>query len=53
MDALLDILRTKLVKRGVPVRNLRIGDLIPGAGTSVRRTIGIAQGIPRTPPRRL
>ena len=47
MDALLDILRTKLVKRGVPVRNLRIGDPIPGAGTSVRRTIGIAQGIPQ------
>ena len=47
MDALLDILRTKLVKRGVPVRNLRIGDPVPGAGTSVRRTIGIAQGIPQ------
>ena len=47
MDALVDILRTKLIKRGVPVRNLRIGDLIPGAGTSVRRIIGIAQGIPQ------
>jgi uncharacterized protein YajQ (UPF0234 family) len=47
MDALLDILRTKLVKRGVPIRNLRIGDPVPGAGTSVRRTIGIAQGIPQ------
>jgi uncharacterized protein YajQ (UPF0234 family) len=45
MDALLDILRTKLVKRGVPSEP-PIGDPIPGAGTSVRRTIGIAQEFP-------
>ena len=32
MDALLDVLRTKLVKRGVPVRNLGIGDPIAGSG---------------------
>lgn len=47
MDALLDILRTKMVKRGVPIRNLRVGDLIPGAGTSVRRVVGLTQGIPQ------
>jgi uncharacterized protein YajQ (UPF0234 family) len=47
MDQLLDILRTKMVKRNVPVRNLVIGENIPSAGTSVRRTIGLTQGIPQ------
>jgi hypothetical protein len=47
MDALVDILRTKMVKRGVPIRNLKIGDLVPATGTSVRRTIGLTQGIPQ------
>lgn len=47
MDQLLEVLRTKLIKRGVPVKNLEVGDLIAGAGTSVRRTIGLTQGIPQ------
>src|SRR5262245_36470552 len=47
MDQLLEVLRAKLVKRGVPVKNLQIGDLVAGAGTSVRRTIGLTQGIPQ------
>lgn len=47
MEALLDILRTKMVKRGVPIRNLKVGDLIPATGTSVRRTVGLTQGIPQ------
>jgi uncharacterized protein YajQ (UPF0234 family) len=45
MEQLLDIVRTKMIKRGVPVRNLDIGDSIPSAGTSVRRVIGLKQGI--------
>jgi hypothetical protein len=45
MEQLLDILRTKMVKRGVPVRNLDIGENIPATGTSVRRVIGLTQGI--------
>jgi cyclic-di-GMP-binding protein len=47
MDQLLDVLRGKLIKRGVPVKNLEIGELISGAGTSVRRVIGLTQGIPQ------
>jgi uncharacterized protein YajQ (UPF0234 family) len=47
MDQLLEVLRTKLVKRGVPVKNLQIGDSVAGAGTSVRRTVGLTQGIPQ------
>jgi len=45
MDQLLDVLRTKMVKRGVPVKNLAIGENIPAAGTSVRRLVGLTQGI--------
>ena len=45
MDALLDVLRGKLVKRGVPVRNLVIGDPVVGSANSIRRTVGLTQGI--------
>ncbi len=45
MEALLDVVRGKLVKRGVPVRNLVIGDPITGSAGSIRRTIGLTQGI--------
>jgi len=45
MDALLDVLRARLIKRGVPVKNLNIGDLVPSTGQSVRRTVGLTQGI--------
>jgi cyclic-di-GMP-binding protein len=45
MGQLVDVLQTRMVKRGVPVKNLNLGDLIPGTGQSVRRTIGLTQGI--------
>jgi uncharacterized protein YajQ (UPF0234 family) len=45
MEALLEVVRGKLIKRGVPVRNLVIGDPIVGSAGSVRRTIGLTQGI--------
>ena len=45
MEALLDVVRGKLVKRNVPVKNLVIGDPIVGSAGSVRRTIGLTQGI--------
>jgi uncharacterized protein YajQ (UPF0234 family) len=46
MDALLDILQTRMIKRGVPVKNLKIGDLVLATGQSVRRTVSLTQGIP-------
>lgn len=46
MDALLDVVRGRLIKRGVPVKNLKIGDPIPATGSSVRRTLTLTQGIP-------
>ena len=53
MDALLDVLQGKLIKRGVPVKNLRIGDNEPAAGQSVRRTVGLTQGIPQDVAKRI
>jgi uncharacterized protein YajQ (UPF0234 family) len=45
MDALLDVVRGRLIKRGVPVKNLNIGDPIEGGGSIVRRTVTLTQGI--------
>ena len=47
MDALLDVLQSRMIKRGVPVKNLKIGDLVQGAGQSVRRSVSLTQGIPQ------
>ena len=46
MDALVDVLQTKLIKRGVPVKNLKLGDVEMATGQSVRRTATLTQGIP-------
>ncbi len=53
MDALLEVLRTKMVKRNVPIRNLKIGDPITGTMGSVRRTVGLTQGIPQETAKRI
>src|SRR5439155_5239439 len=45
MKALFDVLQTKLVKRGVPVKNLELGEIIPSTGDTVRREIKLTQGI--------
>jgi len=47
MKALFDVLQSKLVKRGVPLKNLDIGAVTPAAGDSVRREITLTQGIPQ------
>lgn len=47
MDALVDVLQTKLIKRGVPVKNLKMGDVEHATGQSVRRTAALTQGIPQ------
>ncbi|HEX6090016.1 MAG TPA: YajQ family cyclic di-GMP-binding protein [Gemmatimonadales bacterium] len=46
MDALVDVLQSRLIKRGVPVRNFKLGDVEPATGQSVRRTATFTQGIP-------
>jgi uncharacterized protein YajQ (UPF0234 family) len=39
MKALTDIVAAKLVKRGVSIKNLDVGDIEPAGGDTVRRTI--------------
>jgi len=47
MKALFDVLQSKLVKRGVPVKNLDPGPVTPAANDTVRREIKLTQGIPQ------
>lgn len=47
MTALLDVLQSKLIKRGVSVKNLELGAVTPAAGDTVRREIKLTQGIPQ------
>jgi len=47
MKQVLEVLKQKCAKRGVPLKNLKTGDFEPGAGTSVRCTITLTQGIPQ------
>ena len=46
MNALWEIVQTRLVRRGVPVKNFKGSESQPAAGGTVRRTIDIQQGIP-------
>ncbi|MBA3498316.1 MAG: YajQ family cyclic di-GMP-binding protein [Gemmatimonadales bacterium] len=53
MDALVDVLQTRMIKRGVPVKNLDVGELIAATGQSVRRTVKLTQGIPQDTAKRI
>ncbi|HZD07410.1 MAG: YajQ family cyclic di-GMP-binding protein [Candidatus Angelobacter sp.] len=46
LKAVTDILQSKLVKRGVPIKALTYGTVEPAAGSSVRQKITMQQGIP-------
>jgi uncharacterized protein YajQ (UPF0234 family) len=45
MDALFDVLQSKLIKRGVPVKNLDIGDVKPAGGDKVIRQIKLKMAL--------
>ena len=45
MNALWDVLQTRMVRRNVPVKNLKLGEVEPATGSSVRRVITLQQGI--------
>ncbi len=47
MKALFDVLQGKMIKRGVPVKNLQLGEIVPATGDTVRREITLTQGIPQ------
>jgi cyclic-di-GMP-binding protein len=46
LKAVTDILQSKLVKRGVPIKALTYGAVEPAAGSSVRQKVTMQQGIP-------
>ncbi len=46
MNALWEILQGRLVRRGVPTKNLTPGDVERAANDTVRRTVTLQQGIP-------
>ena len=46
MNALWEIVQTRLVKRSVAVKNFKEGESEPAAGGMIRRVISIQQGIP-------
>lgn len=46
LKAVTDILQSKLVKRGVPIKALSYGVVEPAASSSVRQKITMQQGIP-------
>ena len=53
MEALTDVLQGRMIKRGVPVKNLDLGALEPATGQSVRRTVKLTQGIPAETARKI
>jgi cyclic-di-GMP-binding protein len=46
VKAVSDILQSKLVKRGVPIRNLTFGTIQSAANSTVRQEVKLQQGIP-------
>ena len=46
LNALWDIVQTRLVRRNVPVRNLTRGTITPAGNSTVRQDITLQQGIP-------
>jgi len=47
LKALLEVLRGRMTKRGVPVKNLDLGKTDLGTMGRARQTIGLKQGIPQ------
>lgn len=46
LNALWEIIQTRLVRRNVPVKNLTRGEVQPATNTTVRQDISLQQGIP-------
>jgi uncharacterized protein YajQ (UPF0234 family) len=46
LKALIDVLQSKLIKRGVPIRNLDYGTVEQAFGGKARQEITLLQGIP-------
>lgn len=45
LKSVIDILQSKMIKRGVPIRNLEYGKIEPASGGTVRQNIKLKQGV--------
>jgi len=45
LKSVIDILQSKLIKRGVPIRNMDYGKIEPASGSTVRQNIKLKQGV--------
>ena len=45
LKAIWDVLQSKMVRRHVPLKNMKPGEVIPAAGASVRQEIAIQDGL--------
>lgn len=45
MRALFDVLQSRLIKRGVPVKNLDVGETTPAGGDTVRKDVGLKMAL--------
>lgn len=46
MNALWEVVQTRLVRRSVPIKNFKVNDSEPASGGTVKRVIAIQEGIP-------
>src|SRR5918999_2444587 len=46
LSALWEIVQTRMVRRNVPVKNLKLGDVEAAAGGTVRQVVTLQMGIP-------
>ncbi|MGE0043723.1 MAG: YajQ family cyclic di-GMP-binding protein [Vicinamibacterales bacterium] len=46
LGALWDVLQTRMVRRDVPVKNMKLGEVEPASGGTVRQVISMQMGIP-------
>jgi uncharacterized protein YajQ (UPF0234 family) len=44
LESVWDVLQTRLIKRNVPVKNMKRGDIEPAAGSTVKQVITLQQG---------
>ena len=52
IEALWEIVQTRLIRRNVPVKNFKAGDIQPAGGSTVRRVITLSREFPPRPPKR-
>ena len=45
LKSVIDILQSKMVKRGIPIKNMSYGKLEPASGGAVRQRVTLKQGI--------